>query len=294
MELHTGCSQNTKEKDRNVLADIMQYEFLRNGLAAGILASILCGVVGSYIVVRRIVFISGGVSHAAFGGIGLGYYLGFNPVLGAVLFSIASALTIGAATRFVKQAEDTVIGILWALGMALGILFISLTPGYAPDLFSYLFGNILTVPAGDIKLMLVLNGVVILVAALFYKDILAISFDEEFAKIQGRPVNFIYFLMLGAVGLTIVVVIKIVGIILVISLMTIPAAVSVQFCKKLSMMMVMSAVLGTVFTLAGLFLSYRYDLQSGATIILTSAAGYLVAMASRFFYSRISSGAKNG
>ena len=270
-----------------MLSDIFQYEFLKNAILAGILASTVCGIIGTYIVVRRIVFISGGISHAAFGGIGLGYYLGFNPVIGAIIFSVSSAFAIGAVNRYVKQSEDTVIGILWALGMALGILFISLTPGYAPDLFSYLFGNILTVPKSDLYLMLVLNILVILVTILFYKDILAISFDEEFATIQGRPVNFIYFLMMGLVGLTIVMIIKIVGTILVISMLTIPSAISIHWVKKLSTMMIMSVFIGILFSLVGLYFSYRYDLQSGATIILTAAAGYILSYAAKYLSRRV-------
>ncbi len=257
-----------------MISDILQFEFLRNALLAGILASVICGIIGTYIVVRRIVFISGGISHAAFGGIGLGYYAGFNPVYGAVVFSVVSALLIGAARKSFKQSEDTLIGILWAIGMALGILFISLSPGYAPDLFGYLFGNILTVPLSDIYMMLMLTFLVLLVVILFYKDILVFSFDEEYATLKGRPVNFIYYLMLALIGLTVVTVIKIVGIILVISLLTIPAAIAIQYTKKLHSMMILSVILGIIFTVSGLCISYKYDLQSGATIILTAAAFY--------------------
>ena len=270
-----------------MIGDIIQYEFLRNAVLAGFLASIACGVIGTYIVVRRIVFISGGISHAAFGGIGLGYYLGINPVLGAVVFSVLSAFGIGVVNRFVKQSEDTVIGILWALGMALGILFISLSPGYAPDLFGYLFGNILTVPKSDIYLLGILNLLVLLVTVAFYKDILAISFDEEFAQIQGRSINFIYFLMLGLIGITVVLIIKIVGIILVISMLTIPPAISLHYTKRLSTMMFLSVILGIFFSLFGLYLSYKYDLQSGATIILTAVGGYLVAYGTKLIKRKI-------
>jgi zinc transport system permease protein len=270
-----------------MLATVLQYEFLTNAVLAGILASIVCGIIGTYIVVRRIVFISGGISHAAFGGIGLGYYLGMNPVTGAIIFSVSAALGIGIVNRFVKQAEDTVIGIMWALGMAIGILFISLTPGYAPDLFGFLFGNILTVPRQDLYLMAGLNLLVIGITLLFYKDIVAISFDEEFATIQGRPVNFLHFLMLAVIGLTIVIVIKIVGIILVISMLTIPPAISLSYTKKLSSMMFLSVILGVFFSLVGLYLSYKYDLQSGATIILTAVGGYALSYAGRMAFKKI-------
>lgn len=271
-----------------MIADIIQYEFLRNALLAGLLSSVICGMIGSYIVVRKIVFMSGGIAHSAFGGIGLGYYLGFDPLWGAFGFSVISAFSIGAARRYGGQSEDTIIGILWAVGMALGILFISLSPGYAPDLFSYLFGNILTVPLSDIYVMLALNAVVITIVAVFYNDIMAVSFDEEFSRVLSRPVNFIYFMMLVLVGITVVMIIKIVGIILVISLMTIPPAISLNYSRRLSTMMAISSLVGALFTLTGLYLSYEYDLQSGATIILVSAVGYVITIIAKYISRRSS------
>jgi len=259
------------------MIEALQYEFMRNALIAGLLASVACGVVGSYIVIKRIVFISGGISHASFGGIGLGYYLGINPILGAVFFSIASAMGIGIISKKAAKREDTAIAILWSLGMALGILFISLTPGYAPDLFSYLFGNILTVPRSDLILMAILDIVIIGMVFALYKELLAISFDEEFASIVGVPVNQLYLLILCLAALTVVVLIRIVGVILVIALLTIPAAISEQYTHNMKKIMFYAVILGAFFTFTGLWFSYIFDLPSGATIILISGIGFFTA-----------------
>jgi zinc transport system permease protein len=260
------------------VTEFLQYEFMRNAILAGILASVVCGIIGPYVVVNRIVFISGGISHAAFGGIGLGYLLKINPIWGAVFFSLASALSIGGISRWTNLRQDTAIGILWAIGMALGVIFISLSPGYTPDLFSYLFGNILTVPFSDILLMLALCSIVILVVSLLYKDFLAFSFDEEFALVVGVPVGGLYLLLLCLIALTVVVLIRIVGIILVIALLTIPAAISARFTHNLKKMMLLSILLGIVFTFCGLWLSVVLNLASGATIILVSGVSFLASL----------------
>ncbi len=250
------------------MLEVLQYEFMRNALIAGLLAAIACGIVGVYVVIKRVVFISGGIAHASFGGIGLGYFLGINPILGAMFFTIASALGMGLVAKRMRFPEDTAIGILWAMGMALGIIFISLTPGYAPDLFSYLFGNILAVPAFDLILMLILDVIIITLVILFYKEFLILSFDEEFSTIAGVPTERLYLLLLCLIALTVVVLIRVVGIILVIALLTIPAALARQFTHNLKKMLLLSILAGAVFTFSGLWLSYLLDLASGATIIL--------------------------
>jgi zinc transport system permease protein len=260
------------------VTEFLQYEFMRNAIMAGILASVVCGIIGPFVVVNRIVFISGGISHAAFGGIGLGYLLKINPIWGAVFFSLASALSIGGISRWTNLRQDTAIGILWAIGMALGVIFISLSPGYAPDLFSYLFGNILTVPFSDILLMLALCSIIILVVSLLFKEFLAFSFDEEFAMVAGVPVGGLYLLLLCLIALTVVVLIRIVGIILVIALLTIPAAISARFTHNLKKMMMLSILLGIVFTFCGLWLSAVLNLASGATIILVSGVSFLASL----------------
>ncbi|HUW68547.1 MAG TPA: metal ABC transporter permease [Candidatus Nanoarchaeia archaeon] len=258
------------------MMELLQYEFIRNAIAAGILASIACGIIGVYVVVKRIVFISGGIAHASFGGIGLGYYLGINPILGVLPFSIASALSIGLVSKRSRLPEDTSIGILWAMGMSIGILLIGLKPGYAPDLMTYLFGNILTVPFSDILLMLILDCVIILVVYAFYKEFLALCFDEEFTTVLGVPTERLYLVLLSLIALSVVVLIKVVGIILVIALLTIPAAFSRQFTSNLKKMMFLSIMFGAVFTCFGLWLSYMFDVPSGATIVLVMAVVYLL------------------
>jgi len=252
------------------MPEIFQYEFMRNALAAGLLASVACGIVGVYVVVKKIVSMSGSIAHASFGGIGLGYLLKFSPVLGAMLFALLSAITMGLVTRKTKLPEDTATGILWALGMALGVIFIGLTPGYAPDLMSYLFGNILTVPASDIYLMAALDVIIVALVIAFYKEFLLLSFDEEFGTVVGMPVDGLYLLLLCMVALTVVVLIRVVGMILVIAMLTFPAALARQFTHDMKKMMLLAVVFGMVFTFGGLWLSYVLNLASGATIILLS------------------------
>ncbi|MCL0082374.1 metal ABC transporter permease [Dehalococcoidia bacterium] len=265
------------------MLEALQYEFMQNALIAGLLAAVTCGIIGSYVIVKRMVFISGSVSHASFGGIGLGYFLGITPIVGALFFTIASALGMGLVTRRARIPEDTAIGILWAMGMAMGIIFIGLTPGYPPDLMSYLFGDILIVPPSDIIMMLILAIIIILVVVLLYKEFLALSFDEEFATVVGLPVERLYFLLLILIAFTVVVLIRVVGIILVIALLTIPAATARRFTHDLKKMMLLSILFGGFFTSTGLWLSFELDLASGATIILVSGVTFLASL----FLSRL-------
>jgi zinc transport system permease protein len=256
--------------------ELLQYEFIRNALLAVLLASIACGIIGVYVVVKRMVFISGGIAHASFGGVGLGYFLGVNPIWGIIPFSILSALVMGLVSKRTRIPEDTAIGILWALGMSLGIVFIGLSPGYAPDLFSYLFGNILTVTSVDLIIMLILDLVIIMVVFLFYKEFLALSFDDEFATVVGVPTVKLYFLLLCLIALTIVVLMKVVGIIMIIALLTIPAAISKQYTSNLKKMIFISILLSAIFGLVGLWLSYQLNLASGATIVIVSGIGFIL------------------
>lgn len=258
------------------MTGILQYTFMQNAFLAAVLVSVACGLVGTYVVVKRIVFISGGISHAAFGGIGLGYFLGLNPILAAIPFSIASALLMGLTSKKVKVSEDTAIGILWSLGMAIGIIFINLTPGYVPDLMSYLFGSILTVPTSDLVIMFILDIIIIVVVYLFRREFQGISFDEEFSQVMGMPTTAIYLLLLSLVALSVVVMIKVVGVILVIALLTIPAAIAKQYTYNLGRMMILSVILGMILTTGGLYISYLFNLASGATIVLVLGFGFLV------------------
>ena len=258
--------------------EILQYGFMQRALMAGILISITCGVIGTYVVVRRMVFISGGISHSAFGGIGLGYLVGIDPVLGAMLFAILSALGIGAISKRTRLPEDTAIGILWAVGVALGVIFIGLSPGFAPDLFGYLFGNILSVSFSDLIIMMALTALILVVVSLLFKEFLSLSFDEEFAKVSGVPTGRLYLILLVLIALSVVVLIRAVGIILLIALLTIPAAISRQFVSSLKKMMILSTLLSIVFVVSGLWLSYVLDLASGATIILFSGIMFLASL----------------
>ena len=255
---------------------IIGYEFMRNAIIAALLASIACGIVGVYVVVKRIVFISGGIAHAAFGGICLGYFLGLNPVLAVIPFSIASALSMGVVSRRTKIPEDTAIGILWATGMALGIILVELTPGYAPDLFGYLFGSILTVSRSDIMLMLLLDAVIIGVVALYHHEFEAICFDEEYATAIGLRTERLYLLLLCLIALTVVALIRVVGVILVIALLTMPAAISRRFSARMHGMIVRSVALSAILTFCGLLLAYLFNLPSGATIVLVSACVFIL------------------
>jgi zinc transport system permease protein len=257
---------------------ILEYGFMQNAFMAAVLVSVACGLVGTYVVIKRIVFISGGISHAAFGGIGIGYFLGVNPILAALPFSIISALIMGLTSKKVQISEDTAIGILWSLGMAIGIIFINLTPGYVPDLMSYLFGSILTVPVNDLWIMFILDIVIIVMIFLFQREFQGISFDEEFSKVMGMPTTAIYLLLLSLVALSVVVMIKVVGVILVIALLTIPAAIAKQYTYNLVRMMILAVIVGMILTTGGLYLSYLFNLASGATIVLVLGFGFLCSL----------------
>jgi len=263
------------------MTEIFEYEFMRNALAAGLLVSVACGVIGTFVVLNRMVFVSAGIAHAAYGGIGLGYFAGFNPVLGAVGFSVAAALAMGAIERAARQRTDTVIGVIWAAGMALGILLIDLTEGYKADLMGYLFGSILAVPTFDLWIMLGLDVVIVALAVLYYKELLAISFDENFARIQNVPVDRLYLILMCMVGLTVVMMMRVVGLILVIALLTIPPAIGALFTRDMRKTMILASFLGMIFTTIGLLVSFAFDLTSGAAIILVSAVAYLAALVIR-------------
>lgn len=258
------------------MIEALQYGFMRNAVAAGVLVSIACGIIGTYIVTNRIVFLSGGIAHAAYGGIGIGYLLGINPVYGAIAFSLFSALGMGIIHRRTKERSDTIIGIMWAVGMALGIIFLDLTPGYKADLMSYLFGSILAVPSGDLITMLILNLIILTLVVLYYRDLQAISFDETFAFVVNVPVDHLYLLLVGMVALTVVMTMRIVGLIMVIALLTIPPAIAGLFVKDMKRMMLFSSILSILFTFAGLMLSYYLNLTSGATIILIAGVSYFI------------------
>ena len=263
---------------------LMDYAFLRYALAAGILASISCGVVGSFVVIRRISYIAGGIAHSVLAGLGLAHYLQvvhgvtwLTPMVGSILAALLSAAIIGWVSLRLQQREDTVIGAVWALGMATGIILISLTPGYTSDLMSYLFGNILMIGVQDLWLIGGLAVFVLIVVSLFHKQLLAVCFDAEFATLRGVRVQPFYFLLLGLTALTVVLLVSVVGIILVIALLTLPAAMANLFARRLWHMMALAALFCAVLTTGGLVLSYDPDLPAGAvTILLTGISYFLV------------------
>lgn len=261
----------------NELFDLFQYAFFQNAVMAAVLASISCGIIGSYIVARRIVFISGGITHASFGGIGVAWYLGLNPVLGAAVFGVLSALGIEWISKKTDVRQDSVIGILWALGMALGIIFIYMTPGYAPNLMSFLFGNILTVGALDLFLLLGLCLITIAIFVFLLRPILFVAFDEEFARTQKAPVQFLNYLLISLVALAIVLNIRVVGIILVISFLTIPQTIANMFTNDFKKMILGSIGFGILGSFIGLLVSYRINAPSGATIIFSFVILFVLA-----------------
>lgn len=260
----------------NFIDALFQYDFLQRALVAGVLASIGCGLVGTYVVVRRISFVAGGIAHAVLGGMGAALFFGYTPYAGAIVAALIAALIIGSVSLVWKEREDTVIGALWAIGMAVGILFISATPGYQMNLFSYLFGNILMVSGEHLQLMMVLDTFLILMVGMFHNQFNAVIFDEEYARLRGLPVTLIYLLLLAMVALTVVLLIQVVGLILVIALLTLPAAVAGHYTKTLSAMMLVAVIVGFFVTSSGMAVSYAYDLPSGATMILVAAIVYLV------------------
>lgn len=263
------------------LQSLSSHSFLQHALIAGLLASISCGVMGTYVVVKRISFIAGGIAHAVLGGMGIAYFYQQSPIMGAIIAAVIAALIIGWINLRQQENADTIIAALWAVGMAIGVIFISKTPGYNSDLMSYLFGNILLVTQQQLWVMAILNIIVVFTVFVFFKQFLAVCFDEEFACLRGVSVEFYYLLLLVSVAITVVLLIQVVGLILVIALLTLPAAIAAQYQDSLLRIMFVAIVLGAVFTSAGLAISYQPDLPAGATIILLAGSAYLVSTFAR-------------
>ncbi|MEI7636461.1 MAG: metal ABC transporter permease [Syntrophus sp. (in: bacteria)] len=265
------------------LTDLPRYPFLQYALLTGLLVSVACGIIGSYVVTRRITYIAGSIAHTVLGGLGAARYCQtvyhwewFHPLYGAVLAALVSAVIIGVVSMRARQREDTVIGALWAVGMATGILFIYKTPGYNEDLMSYLFGSILMVSPQDLWMIAGLDILVVIVSVVFYNQFLALCFDEEFARLRGVHVEFYYLLLLCLTALTVVLLVTVVGIVMVIALLTLPAAVAGELAKRLWHMMALATVLTAFFTTAGLAVSYGPDLPAGATTIIIAGITYLL------------------
>ncbi|EJW92544.1 zinc ABC transporter permease [gut metagenome] len=264
--------------------ELLQYTFFQHALIGSFLASIVCGLTGTYIVTRRLVFISGGLTHSSFGGIGLGLYLGISPILSAAIFAILSAFGVEWLSKRKDMREDSAIAIFWTLGMALGIMFTFLSPGYTPDLSAYLFGNILTITSGDIIFL----GCVAIALGLFFflyiRPIVYIAFDHEFARSQGIPVQRLEYLMMMFIALTIVACLRMVGIVLVISLLTIPQMTANLFTHRFQRIIWLSIGLGYLGCLGGLLLSFYLNVPSGASIIFFSIIIYLSCKTGKSFW----------
>ncbi|MCD4691159.1 metal ABC transporter permease [bacterium] len=259
---------------------------MRNALLAGAMASVACGVVGSLVVVRRITYMAGGIAHCVLGGIGAAVYLAhvhgwtwLQPLHGALVAALLAAAVIGVASLKARERTDTVIGAVWAIGMAAGVLFLAKTPGYGIDLMSYLFGNILVVSIRELWLLAALDAVVIAVAVLFHHQFAALCFDEEFARARGVRVDALFITLLVLTALTTVLLVLVVGIVMMIALLTIPAAIAGRFADRLSRMMIGGAILTAVLTFAGLAMSYSPELPAGATIVAITGAVYLLVIA---------------
>ena len=259
------------------LTTLWSYGFMRNALLAGVLVSIACGIIGTLVVLNRIVFISGGIAHAAYGGVGIAYFLGADPVLGAVGFSLLSSLAMGLVHRKEGQRADTIIGVMWAIGMAIGIIFLSLSPGYKADLMSYLFGSILAVSTMDLWLMAGIALLSLVFMLLFYWKLLALSFDQTFATVRNVPVGPLYLAMITLIGLTVVIAMRVVGLIMVIALLTIPPAIANLYLKDMRAIMALSTALSMLFCTVGLIISYVLNFPSGAVIILVAGLAYVLA-----------------
>jgi zinc transport system permease protein len=255
---------------------LLEYQFLQNAFLSGVLASIVCGMIGVIIIEKKLVMMSGGIAHTSYGGVGLGYLLGFEPIIGAFFFSACAALGIGYIKRKSGTSSDVVIGLFWSFGMALGILFIALMHSYPPDLSSYLFGNILSVTKADLHLMIILAFIVTLVIAALYHNWKAYLFDQEFALIIGLKTTFLEYLLLLMIAMTVVILIRVVGIILILALLTAPAAVASLFSSSLKNRMVYASLLGALFCIAGLWISYEMNIPSGASIVLLSVICYFI------------------
>jgi zinc transport system permease protein len=263
---------------------VTRYDFLQNALIAGMLASVVCGVVGTFVVTRRISYIAGGIAHSVLGGIGVVHYLNvahgwtvLTPLHGAIIAAVTAASIIGWISIKAREREDTVISALWAAGMAVGILFFVKTPGYNQELMSYLFGNLLMVSRSDLWLIGVMDAVVLTLVILFYNKFLLVCFDEEFARVRRINAERYYLLLLVLVSLTIVLLVSIVGIILVIALITLPAAVAAIMARSMWKIMVIASALTLLFTTGGIALSYDPDLPTGAVIIVLASSVYLIA-----------------
>ncbi|MFP4521059.1 MAG: metal ABC transporter permease [Fibrobacterota bacterium] len=280
--------------------DLIKYRFLQYALLTGILVSVSCGITGTFVTVRRISSMAGAIAHASLGGMGMALYLNreagmtfFSPLLGAVIFALLSAIIISLLTIYGKQREDTIIGAVWAVGMAIGVFFISRTSGYQEDLMSYLFGNILMVSGKDLIFTAALDVLTAAVSVFFFNKLSAVCFDEEFSRLRGINTAVYYTLLLCITALTVVMLIQVVGIVMVIALLTLPAAAASRFSSRLGTMIIYSILLSMLCTTGGLIISYGPDLPSGATIIILAGILYIFAFFASGYFKKLRQKRKN-
>ena len=260
------------------IREIFSYSFMQHALLGCLLASVGCGIIGTYVVVKRIGFMAGGIAHSVLAGMGIAYFMGASPLMGAMISALIAGVLIGWINLHWRQHEDILIAAFWSVGMAIGVIFISRTEGYNIDLLSYLFGNILLITTRDLYLMLILDVFIVILVMLFYRQFLATAFDEEFSRLRGINVEFYYILLLCMVALTVVLLIQVVGLILVLALLILPAASAAQFASSIKRMMLLSVMFSAVITTTGLTLSYEPDLPSGSTIIILAGVFYIMSI----------------
>ncbi len=258
------------------MIEALSYSFMQHALLAGFLSSLACGIVGSLVVVGRMVFLAGGIAHAAYGGVGLAIFLGLPVLPCAMSFTTGASLLMGMATLKQHKRTDTVIGVMWAAGMAFGIVLLDFTPGYTQNLMSFLFGSILTVPTYDLWIMCALDLLIFIFVLVCYKDILLMSFDREYAKTRGVPVTFLHFIIPALIALSVVMIVQVVGLILVIALLTIPARLAEKTAKNLGSMMFLACIYAFFFCLIGLWFAYDFNLTPGACIIAVASCAFVV------------------
>lgn len=259
-----------------MIDSILRYTFLQHAIIGTLLTSIVCGIIGVIIIEKKLILMSGGIAHTAYGGVGLGYLLNFNPMFGAIGFSLLAAFSIGTVSRKGGKYSDIIIALFWSLGMALGIIFIALMPGYPPDINSYLFGNILSIKKDDLIGMTVLTLLILLITMTFFNDLKAYLFDQEFVSILGFNTKFFDNLLYILIALSVVVLIRISGIIMLIAMLCAPSATATLITNNLKKRMFLSAIIGELNCLIGLFISYTLDIASSATIVILSIIVFLI------------------
>ncbi len=265
---------------------ILNYSFMQNALMAAVLASIVTGIIGTIAIEKKLISMSGGIAHASFGGIGFGYLAGFEPIWGGLFFAVGSSILISRLSKNTKMKADTMTGILWSFGMALGILFIALAPGYMPDMTSYLFGDILSVSDNSLVFMAIFTVVIVATFLMLYNHLIIYLFDEEYARARGINTTLLEWIVYIMIPIGIIVLIKVVGIILTIALMTIPVSIAKLFCKSINRVIILSAILSAAFSIIGLVLSYYLNIPSGACIIIFSTLVYLIILAVKHSISK--------